>query len=257
MPQFLPHQTVIFLGDHTSPDKPGYLRVIRDVLARFHPALNLNLISAGSVGQTAAGLASEQLLHILTSSRPDWVSIAIGLTDAAREPALPALIGGYKARQAESDADEAIGAEYGASRRRSLPPTNGSNPAQSPSALEWQRLSVFNDKLRETARALTEAGARPILNTPIAVGHDLTYPLNLALRAYAKAIRELAESANIPLVDSWRASHDLLDRATTYKQRVALAGWDGQANPQGEALLARAFLNSFGLLPYPGFRPSP
>src|SRR6266540_3767315 len=63
-------QTVIFLGDHTSPEHSGYVKVISGVLSRFHQALNLNLISAGSKGQTAAALRSRALLDILTSSRP-------------------------------------------------------------------------------------------------------------------------------------------------------------------------------------------
>ena len=65
-------QTLMFLGDHTSPDKPGYVAVVREVLGRFFPGLNLNLISAGGPGQTAGGLGSGALQDLLTSSRPDW-----------------------------------------------------------------------------------------------------------------------------------------------------------------------------------------
>src|SRR5438105_5994754 len=84
--RFEPGQTVLFIGDHTSPDDPGYVGVISTVLGRFHPLLKLNLISAGSRGQSAAGLRSRAMMQILTSSRPDSLAIGLGLADAASEP---------------------------------------------------------------------------------------------------------------------------------------------------------------------------
>src|SRR5438034_6940189 len=85
MPSISPGQSVFFIGDHTTPDDPGYVGIIAGVLARFHPELRLTLISAGSRGQSAAGLRSQAMLEILTTSRPDWLVIGIGLADAMRE----------------------------------------------------------------------------------------------------------------------------------------------------------------------------
>jgi hypothetical protein len=110
-----PGQTIIFIGDHSSPDSPGYVAIIRGILERFHPALNLNLISAGGPGQTAAGLASQAMRELLTSARPDWVSVALGLHDAAGEPDLVRQMLEYRQRleaTAELEADETIGLEH-------------------------------------------------------------------------------------------------------------------------------------------------
>ncbi|HET9493870.1 MAG TPA: hypothetical protein VFR15_06540, partial [Chloroflexia bacterium] len=55
-----PGQTFLFLGDHTSPDAPGYVDLVREILQRFHPELGLRLITAGAPGQSAAGLVSPE-----------------------------------------------------------------------------------------------------------------------------------------------------------------------------------------------------
>jgi hypothetical protein len=254
----MPGQTVIFLGDHTSPDSPGYVQVVGDVLARFQPGLRLNLVSAGAPGHTAGGLASPELLQILTTSRPDWLSVAIGLADAAREPMLPTLFAEYNERQLardrDSEEDGVIGPEHRTGRQRPAASTNGKNDLPHTTPV-WERLTSFTGTLSASLETLHQAGVRLVLHTPVAVGSDPSYPLNLALRAYGKVIREAAASSGSVLVDVQQAFAAILDRATTYKQRVALADLSGQVNPQGQALLARTFLNAFGLLPPPGFRP--
>ena len=254
-PRLLPGQTVMFLGDHTSPDKPGYVRVVGEVLSRFWPELRPNLSSAGSPGQTAAGLASRQLLDLITSSRPDWLSISLGLSDAQREPALIGLMHEYRAwlAQADTDLETAIGPEYRVSKSYFGAPQDSGTPVRQP--VEWQRLPIVRDKIKEALDALRSAGVQPLLHSTIAVGNDLSYPLNGALKAYSRAIREICEQEMVPLVEDERAFRDVLDRATTYKQRVALASEQGEVNAQGEALLARTFLHTFGLLPQPGQRP--
>src|SRR5438105_6696057 len=131
-------QTIIFLGDHTSPDEPGYVRIVADVLARFHSALRLNLISAGSRRQTAAGLGSRTMLDLLGSSRPDWVAAGMGLADALREPALPALMREYGRRLAaqEEDDNPTLGPEHQVSRRFHGP-VSDSGPSLAAIEPEW------------------------------------------------------------------------------------------------------------------------
>jgi hypothetical protein len=226
------------------------------VLARFHPQLHLNLISAGAPGQTAGGLASAQLLQLLTSSRPDWLSLSLGLADASREPALPKLTAEYAERQAARDEDDdTIGPEQRVGRRRFVQPNNGNDPAAARPAITWQLLPDFAAKLSAALESLKAAGVQVALHTPIVAGSDLNYPLNIALRAYGKAVREVASATGSVLIDDERAFSALIDRATTYKQSVTFADWGGRINSKGEALLARTFLDTFGLLPYPGFRP--
>src|SRR3954464_15537416 len=102
-----PGQTLIFLGDHTSPDHLGYVRVMQEVLSHFYPQLSTNLITAGSQGQTAVGLRRHELMQILASSKPDWLVIGIGLGDAMREPAARRLLDAYRKRQTETEPDDA------------------------------------------------------------------------------------------------------------------------------------------------------
>ncbi|HKP51482.1 MAG TPA: hypothetical protein VJ183_02400 [Chloroflexia bacterium] len=243
----------MFLGDQTSPDDPGFVRVISDVLSRFHPQLRLNLISAGAPGQTAGGLKSRTLLDLLSSSRPDWLVINLALADATREPPLVGLLHQYRARMAtlESDFDETLGPLHRIGEDAfGTRADSGKLPE-----IEWHRLPVFRSALGEAIGELRSAGVRSVLMTPVAVSHDLNHPLNLALRAYSRAIREVAGVEAAPLVDVDRAFRAVLERATNYKQKVSLADESGVANPQGVALIARTFLNAFGLLPQPGFRP--
>lgn len=250
-----PGQAIMFLGDHTSPDDSGYVGVISKVLSRFHPGLRLNLISAGSPGQTAGGLQSGALLDLLKSSRPDWLIINIGLADALREPQLGGLLTRYKAFLASTEADQAEGDILGPEHRvrpQFLGPHSDSGTLPQ---IEWTRLESFQSLMTGALEQLRTAGLQVVIMTTVAVGNDLQYPLNLALRAYNRVLREVASGAEVSVVDVDRAFRNVLERATNYKQKVALADERGVANPQGQALIARTFLNAFGLLPSPGTRP--
>ncbi|MDQ5823506.1 MAG: hypothetical protein M3441_04750 [Chloroflexota bacterium] len=248
-----PGQTVIFLGDHTSPDEPGFVRVVREVIARFYPQLRLNLITAGTKGQTASALRSQKLMEVLLSSRPDWLAINLGLTDVLREPDTRARHEEYVRRksQAEEGPDATLGPEYRA-RPYELGPQSDVGRDPEP---RLERLATFTSDLAEALTMLQGAGIRPILFTTVLLGSDLTSPLNLTLRAYSKAIRDVAEGSGAALVEVERAFRDVLDRAANYKQSVSLTDAQGRVNPQGEALIARNFLHTFGILPGPGFRP--
>jgi lysophospholipase L1-like esterase len=248
-----PGQTVIFLGDHTSPDDPGFVRVAREVIARFYPQLRLNLITAGAKGQTASGLRSQKLMEVLLSSRPDWLAINLGLSDVLREPDTRARHEEYVRRkaQAEEGPDATLGPEYRAKPFDLGPQSDvGGEPG-----LRLERIATFTKDLAAAVTTFQGAGIRPILFTTVLLGSDLTSPLNLTLRAYSKAIRDVAEGTGAALVDVERAFRDVLDRAANYKQSVSLTDAQGRANPQGEALIARNFLHTFGILPGPGFRP--
>ena len=246
-------QTVFFLGDHTSPDDPGFVRVVRDVMARFQPELNLNLVTAGSRGQTAAGLRSQALMEILLSAKPTWLALNLGLADALREPDTRARYQEYEHRKAQADdaIETALGPEYRINPSELGPESDvGKEPEP-----RLERLQAFRDDLEAAGQTLQQAGIRPILFTTVLLGSDLTSPLNVTLRAYSKAIREVAHGLQAPLVEIELAFRNVLDRAANYKQTVSLTDAQGRVNPQGEALIARVFLNTFGLLPAPGFRP--
>lgn len=251
-PRFEPGQTLFFLGEYTSPDNPGYLVVIRDVLSHFHPELRLNLISAGGPGQLVSGLRSRLLMDILSSARPDWLVLGIGLSDAMREPSARTLLAEYRRRQAEIDEqqDATFGPEYRVDRRV-LGPQADVGPEPEP---ELQRLASFKEELALAVAELQGAGVRCVLLTTIVVGNDLANPVNRVLRSYNKAIREVAAQRQAPLVDVERAFRAVFDRAGNYRQKVALTGPQGELNAQGEALIARAFLAAFDLLP--GFKHS-
>lgn len=250
---FSPGQTVIFLGDHTGPDNPGYVAVMGQVLARFHPELKLNLLSAGSKGQTAQGLRSRLLMEILASSRPDWLAISVGLGDVLREPQVGRLLVQYQTRRAaRNDLAEAIFGPEHRLRTGDPGPRDDAGPQLDESHLE--RLTAFRADLAAAVAELAASGVRSILLTTVLLGDDLDCPVNKALKLYSKAIREVANEEGAALVDVERAFKALLDRASSYKQKVILTGADGTLNPQGEALLARTFLHSFGALPHPGFR---
>ncbi|MBF6613099.1 MAG: hypothetical protein IVW55_08225 [Chloroflexi bacterium] len=251
---FSPGQTVLFLGDHTGPDNPGYVAVMGQVLARFHPELKLKLLSAGSKGQTAQGLRSRLLMEILASSRPDWLVIGVGLGDVLREPQVGRLLVQYQTRQAgRNDLAEAI---FGPEHRPHTGDPGPRDDAGPELESHLERLTTFRADLAAAVAELAASGVRSILLTTVLLGDDLDCPVNNALKLYSKAIREVANEEGAALVDVERAFRALLDRASSYKQKVTLTGADGTLNPQGEALLARTFLNSFGALPNPGFRPS-
>lgn len=256
-PGFQPGQTIIFLGDHTSPDDAGYVRVASDVLTRFQPGLRLNLISAGSRGQTASALRSSALLDLLSSSRPDWLCIGLGWADAMKEPGLAVSVQEYRRRMsalAESD-DSAVGAEYEQRVRGSSAVSASASSMEGDIGPELTRLDAFTRDLGDAVQQFQQAGIRCILLTTVIVGSDLRHPISSVLRAYSKVIREVADSRQAALVDVESAFRDVLIRAATYKQRVALATEQGEITHQGQALIARTFLHTFGVLPYPGFRP--
>ena len=246
--KIVPGQTLMFLGDHTSPDAEGYVRVIREVLARFHPTLHPNLISTGSSEQTARALNTDALLNLLQSSKPDWLIIGIGLADALREPLLSTLVEQYKR---EIAADAAADTTFGLDQK-----TNGSVPGdRKVESYRLSRIEQFESNLSEAVVRLSGAGIRPALLTTVLVTHDPSYPLNTILKSYNTSMRDVANRHAIPLVDVERSFADLFSRAGQYKQKISLAGYRGEISPQGEALLARTFLQAFDLLPYAGFRP--
>jgi lysophospholipase L1-like esterase len=253
-PPFLTGQTLFFIGDHTSPDDPGYVAIVSTVLARFHPGLGLNLISAGSPGQSAAGLRSSAMIEILTSSRPDWLVVGLGLADAAREPAAIKLMREHRERAASED--EALAATFGPEYRSSFydhePPSDSGSQKRE---IELVRLPAFQQHLREAISELSAAGVRPILLTTTFVDNDPGNPVNHVLGAYNRAIRKVSDELGVPLVDVERAFKGVFDRAANYKQKAMLFGPDGKLLAQGQSLLARTFLGTFGLLPGAGSRP--
>jgi hypothetical protein len=105
--------------------------------------------------------------------------------------------------------------------------------------------------MSEALMQLSAAGVRPILMTTTLFDNDLDNPANQVLGAYNKAIRAMAREQEVPLVDVERAFIAVHDRAANYKQRARLAGPEGRLLAQGQSLLARTFLGTFGLLPGP------
>ncbi len=172
-----PGQTLIFLGDHTSPDDAGYVRVVQKVLSHFYPQLQANLISAGSRGQTAGGLRRSELMQILTSSKPDWIVIGVGLGEAMHEPSARRLLDEYRKRQAEKESDEAeltFGPEFRV-KRAALGPVSDIGRE-----LEVQPLNLegFKTNLAAALSEMQAAGVRVALQTTILVGNDLENPAN-------------------------------------------------------------------------------
>jgi lysophospholipase L1-like esterase len=250
--RFEPGQTLLFIGDHTSPDDPGYVGVISTVLGRFYPTLNLNMISAGSRGQSASGLRSRAMMDILTSSRPDWLAIGLGLADAAREPEAVRLM---QERRGQLESEDLFGDQGPGMGDQVQPRSDPPSPIPHPRdrrELELVRLAAFRRDLGAAASELLAAGVHPILLTTAPFDNDRDNPANLVLTAYNKAIRELAQEHDAPLVDLERAFRDVFDRAANYKQKVALVGSEGRLNAQGQSLVARTFLQVFGLLPGAG-----
>jgi len=247
-------QTIIFLGDHTSPDDLGYVRVVQEVLSHFYPQLRTNLITAGSQGQTAAGLRRHELMQILASSKPDWLVIGIGLGDAMREPSARRLLDAYRKRQAEmksDDAERTFGPEIRVNRADLGPASDiGREPD-----LQLYNLDAFKSDLAAALGELQAAGVRPAVLTTIVVGNDLQNPVNDVLKLYNRAIREATRQSGSLLVDVEQAFRNVFDRAANYKQKVALTRSTGDLNAQGQALLARTLLSAFSVLPQPGYRP--
>jgi hypothetical protein len=231
-PHFTPGQTIIFLGDHTSPDEPGYVSLVREVLQRFYPQL----------GQSAAGLGSRELMDLLSSARPDWLVIGIGLADALREPSAQQLL--KNAARAERDAaqaalDDTFGPELRPERPR----------RENAAATSLVKLDDFAVNLASAVQQLQQASMRVALLTTIVLGNRIEHPANQIMSAYNRAIREQAEAAGALLVDVERAFRDVIDRAGNYKQKVTLTSPGGELNAQGQALIVRTLLVAFGLLP--------
>ena len=98
------------------------------------------------------------------------------------------------------------------------------------------------------------AGVRPALLTLTTPGPDRFYSINAVLHAYSRAIRRAAETHAAVLVDVDIAFRNLFDRAANYKQTISLTGPRGGLNAQGQTLIARTFLEAFGVFPQHGFR---
>src|SRR3954471_20372047 len=171
---------------------------------------------------------------------------------ARREPVAADLLRTYRAQAARQDEVEAMFGPEHTPHIHDLEPVSDAGP---PPELPLQLLDGFGNDLREAVRELQAAGVGCILMTIVPVANDTGNPVNGVVRNYSKAIRAIAAELNCPLVDSERAFRDVLDRAATYKQKVAFTGQNGELNAQGQTLLARTFLDAFGLLPPPGWRP--
>lgn len=247
-------QTLLFLGDHTSPGAPGYVEIMGGIIARFYPDLHLNLLSAGSPGQTARGLRSPTLMEIIVSSKPDWLVVGLGLTDALREPAAHDYLES-ESRPSSHQVDDA-GLTFGPEMRLrpyKLAPASDSGREPEPVT---PNLDSFTTNFLSALTELRQAGVQCAVLTTILAGDDPQTPVNRILRAYNRAIRASANQAGALLIDVEKACKNIIDRALNYKQTVALASPTGQANPQGQALLARTTLSAFDILPHPGYRPS-
>lgn len=253
MPTLLqPGQTLLFLGDHTSPSAPGYVEIMGGIIARFYPDLHLNLLAAGSPGQTARGLRSKALMDIIVSSKPDWLVVGLGLADALREPAALDYLEQEKKPSAHvtDDADLTFGPEM---RVRGYKLAHAGDSSREPEPV-MHNLESFTSNYLSALTELRAAGIQCAVLTTVLAGDDPTTPVNRVLRAYNRVIRASADQSGALLIDVERACKDILDRAINYKQTVALASSTGHANPKGQALLARTTLNAFGILPQPGQR---
>ena len=249
-----PGQTLIFLGDHTSPDDLGYVSILRDVLDRFYPKLQLRLISAGSRRQTASALGSQALTEIITSSKPEWLIVGIGLSDALREPVVQTAMQNPQSVEAyreEAEAEAAFGPEHRVSRRGLGPVSDVGRIPE----LNILNVSAFETDMTAALTRFSAAGINVVVLTTILAGADLHSTLNGVLSSYNKAIRAAAQVSGSLLIDVEKAYRDILDRALNYKQSVALASPVGEINAQGTALLARTVLSGLEILPQSGWRP--
>lgn len=237
-----PGQTFLFLGDHTSPDAPGYVDLVREILQRFHPELRLRLITAGAPGQSAAGLVSPEMMALLTSVRPDWLVIGIGLSDALREPGARRLLADT-ARAEQEAAHSTLDTTFGPELR---PDAAEHEPDPAPSL---EKVDAFAGNLASAVAQMQSVGVRVCLLTTIVVGNTTEHPANRVVSAYNRVIRQQAVDAGALVVDVERAFRDVIDRAANYQQKVTLTGQGGELNAQGQALIARTLLARLGLLP--------
>jgi hypothetical protein len=248
-----PSQTLLFLGDHTSPGDAAYVGIMGGIISRFHPDLHLNLLSSGSPGQTARGLRSATLLEIIVSSKPDWLVIGIGLTDALREPEVLRYreLAAQPLPRESAEAEATFGPLMSMKGYR-LAPVDDLGREPDP---VLHNLESFATDFRAALTELRKSGVNCAVLTTVLVGGDPNTKVNRVLRSYNRAIRTAALDTEALLIDVEKACKNILDRAVNYKQQVALASSSGLINAQGEALLARTTLNAFGLLPQPGQRP--
>lgn len=249
-----PDQTLFFLGDHTSPDELGYVAIVKDVLARFHARLNTRLISAGSRKQTAGALVSQPMVDIITSSKPDWLIIGIGLADALREPAVITALRNPTSATAlreQEEVEATFGPEFRVGRGSRGPVSDVGH------ILEPQLVNIaaFERDLGQALAKFAAAQIKIALLTTVLVGKDPNDIVNKALKAYNKSMRAASQSTGSMLIDIEKAFKDVLDRAATYKQSIQLATTTGELNAQGQALVARSLLEALGVLPQPGWRP--
>jgi hypothetical protein len=243
---------LLFLGDHTSPGDPAYVGIMGGIIARFYPDLRLNLLSAGSPGQTARGLRSPALMQIIISSKPDWLVIGIGLADAMREPEVRTYLE-LESRPVPRESAE-VEATFGpvmSMKGYRLAPVDDAGRAPDP---VLHNLEGFAADYVAALMELRHSGVNSAVLTTVLVGSDPTTPVNRVLRLYNRAIRATAVEADALLVDVEKACKNILDRAVNYKQQASLASSTGQINHQGEALLARTTVSAFGILPQPGQR---
>lgn len=249
-----PGQTVFFLGDHTSPDSPGYVAIIQSVVSRFYAKLNLRLISAGSPGQTAAALRSKALMDIVTSSKPDWLVIGIGLTDALREPAVQKALRenrNVEMRREQDESDATFGPEFRVSRHDLGPVSDIGRDVEPP----IERAGAFQENLSTALQGFASASINLVLLTTMLAGTNMHDTTNRVLRVYNRAIKAAAEGSSALVIDIEKAHRDVVDRALNFKQTLVLTSSTGEPNAQGQALLARTVLAALGILPEPGWRP--
>jgi lysophospholipase L1-like esterase len=248
-----PGQTLLFLGDHTSPGDTAYVGIMRGIIERFYPDLHLNLLSSGSPGQTARGLRSAALMEIIVSSKPDWLVIGIGLADVLREPEVQRYIEleAQPVPRESAEAEATFGPVMSMKGYR-LAPVDDVGRKPDPA---MHNLESFALDYRAALAQLRKSEVKCAVLTTVLVGNDPNTTVNRVLRSYNRAIRTAAIECEALLVDVEKACKNILDRAVNYKQLVALASASGQINAQGEALLARTTMNAFGILPQPGQRP--
>ena len=109
-------------------------------------------------------------------------------------------------------------------------------------------LAAFDAAYRALVARLQGAGIDPILMTIPVIGSDEEDSPIPDPQAYNAAIRALAQSAGLCLVDIHRAFSAVYERAAQYKQIVSLSTDGIHPNHQGHALIARTLVQQLGLL---------
>ena len=109
-------------------------------------------------------------------------------------------------------------------------------------------LAEFEAAYRALVERLQRAGLDPVLMTVPVVGSDEEDSPIPDPHAYNAAIKALAQSAGLRLVDLHRAFYAVYERAAQYKQVVSLSTDGIHPNHQGHALIARTLVQQLGLL---------